>query len=188
LGKNSDLDDYTYRVAGCVGEFWTRICRAHVFPNARLEDKVLLEQSVRFGKGLQLVNILRDIAADLRLGRCYLPLEKLTEVGLTPDALLDPRNESKLRPVYNQYLELACEHLMAGWAYTTALPWKNARVRLACAWPILIGLETVKLLRKSNVLEPAQRAKINRKAVKKWIWRSVFYYPVPSLWRALAQP
>ena len=28
LDTDEDLDDYTYRVAGCVGEFWTRLCRA----------------------------------------------------------------------------------------------------------------------------------------------------------------
>src|SRR5204863_9598771 len=72
LSTDAELDDYTYRVAGCVGEFWTRICRAHLFPKAKLDDAWMLAQSVRFGKGLQLVNILRDLPADLRLGRCYL--------------------------------------------------------------------------------------------------------------------
>ena len=32
LRTDEELDDYTYRVAGCVGEFWTRMCRAHLFP------------------------------------------------------------------------------------------------------------------------------------------------------------
>ncbi len=26
LGTAADLDEYTYLVAGCVGEFWTRLC------------------------------------------------------------------------------------------------------------------------------------------------------------------
>ncbi|WP_172682562.1 squalene/phytoene synthase family protein [Verrucomicrobium spinosum] len=26
LATTRDLDDYTYLVAGCVGEFWTRLC------------------------------------------------------------------------------------------------------------------------------------------------------------------
>ena len=68
-----ELDDYTYRVAGCVGEFWTKMCRAHLFPRARLEERQFIADGVRFGKGLQLVNILRDLPADLRKGRCYLP-------------------------------------------------------------------------------------------------------------------
>ena len=68
LRTDEELDDYTYRVAGCVGEFWTKMCRAHLFPRAPLDDAFLLANGVRFGKGLQLVNILRDVAADLRHG------------------------------------------------------------------------------------------------------------------------
>src|SRR6185436_15786446 len=36
LQSDAELDDYTYRVAGCVGEFWTRLCRRHLFPKALL--------------------------------------------------------------------------------------------------------------------------------------------------------
>ena len=57
LASSDELDDYTYRVAGCVGEFWTRMCLAHVFPSAELDGGFLLANGVRFGKGLQLVNV-----------------------------------------------------------------------------------------------------------------------------------
>jgi len=82
LTTDEDLDDYTYRVAGCVGEFWTQICRAHLFPQAPLDEAAFLARSVRFGKGLQLVNILRDLPRDVRQGRCYLPSQRLTEIPL----------------------------------------------------------------------------------------------------------
>ena len=49
LETEAELDDYTYRVAGCVGEFWTRICRLHLFPDARLDEGFLLRNGVRFG-------------------------------------------------------------------------------------------------------------------------------------------
>lgn len=77
LETEADLDDYTYRVAGCVGEFWTRLCRAHLFSRAQVDEAMLLRDGIRFGKGLQLVNILRDIPADLNNGRCYLPRQSL---------------------------------------------------------------------------------------------------------------
>ena len=38
LRTDAELDDYTYRVAGCVGEFWTKMCRAHCLPEAALDD------------------------------------------------------------------------------------------------------------------------------------------------------
>ena len=52
LKNDAELDDYTWRVAGCVGEFWTRMCRAHVFPKAVVDETFLLTNGVRFGKGL----------------------------------------------------------------------------------------------------------------------------------------
>src|SRR5262245_13262346 len=153
LPTETELDDYTYRVAGCVGEFWTKMCRAHVFPNAPLADAKLLADGIRFGKGLQLVNILRDLPADLHKGRCYLPADDLAKLGLTPADLLNPASESKLRPLCNDWLDRAEEHLAAGWTYTNSLPWSCIRVRLACAWPILIGLETIARLRTAKVLD-----------------------------------
>jgi len=187
LHTATELDDYTYRVAGCVGEFWTKICRAHLFPKATLDDVRLIADGVRFGKGLQLVNILRDLPADLRKGRCYLPEQALSEAKLKPADLLQPANEKKFRLCYHRHLDLAKSHLAAGWAYTNALPWQCMRVRVACAWPILIGDETIKRLRKANVLDPQQRVKISRSEVRKIIARSVLCYPFPGVWRNLRQ-
>ena len=185
LRTEEELDDYTYRVAGCVGEFWTKMCRAHIFPRAPLDDAFLLANGVRFGKGLQLVNILRDVAADLRQGRCYLPAESLAGSGLKPEDLLQPANEPRLRPLYHGYLDRADAHLLAGWAYTKALPRRSVRVRLACSWPILIGRETLKLLRGGNVLDPAQRIKVSRRGVKGLMLRSVLLYPWPWAWEKM---
>jgi len=185
LQNENQLDDYTYRVAGCVGEFWTKMCRAHVFPKARLDDSFLLANGIRFGKGLQLVNILRDIPEDLRAGRCYLPGDKLAEIGFAAKDLLSPENEPRFRPLYNRYLDLAESHLAAGWDYTMALPWRFARVRLACAWPILIGIQTLAKLRTGKILEPGNRIKISRPEVKRLIARSTLLYPLPPIWRGL---
>ena len=185
LKSADELDDYTYRVAGCVGEFWTKICRAHVFSKAKLDDAKLLAAGIRFGKGLQLVNILRDLPADLRNGRCYLPAEDLAKFGLSPADLLDPANESKLRPLYNEWLNHAEAHLVAGWAYTNSLPWRCVRVRLACAWPILIGVKTIARLRTANVLDASQRVKISRTDVKWLMARSVLLYPFSRTWREM---
>ncbi len=186
LRAEDELDDYTYRVAGCVGEFWTKMCRAHLFREATIDDTVLLRNGVRFGKGLQLVNILRDLPSDLRQGRCYLPQPGLTSVGLTPGDLLKPEAERQLRPYYGTQLDRAQAHLAAGWDYTLALPRNCLRVKLACAWPILIGLETLKLLRTRNVLDPTHRIKLSRHQVRRIMTRSVMLYPWRGAWSRLA--
>jgi farnesyl-diphosphate farnesyltransferase len=185
LRTDEELDDYTYRVAGCVGEFWTRLCCAHLFSVATVDEAALLAEGVRFGQGLQMVNILRDLAADLRHGRCYLPAERLAVAGLTPADLLDPANEARLRPLYNSYLDRAEAGLLAGWAYTNALPRRSVRVRLACAWPVLLGLETLRLLRAGKVLDPQKRLKVSRSQFRRLRWRSVLCYLWPSAWRGL---
>ncbi len=188
LQTDDELDDYTYRVAGCVGEFWTRICRAHLFPSAVLDDARLLGDAIRFGKGLQLVNILRDLPADVRKGRCYVPEGSLFSAGLKPADLLDPANEKSFRPIYERHLDEAEAHLAAGWAYTNALPWSCVRVRLACAWPILLGVKTIAQLRTANILDPQLRVKVSRAEVRALILRSLLYYPLPGRWRRLALP
>jgi farnesyl-diphosphate farnesyltransferase len=185
LRMDDELDEYTYRVAGCVGEFWTRMCRAHLFPNAPMDNAALLAKGVRFGKGLQLVNILRDLPKDLRQGRCYLPAERLSRLNLKPEDLLRPANEPRLRPLYHEYLDRAEAHLCAGWEYTNMLPYGQVRVRLACAWPILIGLRTLQLLRSGNVLDPEHRIKVSRAEVKRIMFRSTLLYPIPAVWKKL---
>jgi farnesyl-diphosphate farnesyltransferase len=187
LQNDAELDDYTYRVAGCVGEFWTRMCLGHLFPTALVDEVRLLADGIRFGKGLQLINILRDLPRDLRSGRCYLPADKLVETGLAPADLLSPANESKLRPLYNRYLDLAEAHLAAGWDYTNTIPRGQIRVRLACAWPVLIGLQTLQRLRVEPVLDPARRVKITRTEVWGIVLRSIWRYPFPGSWRGLAR-
>lgn len=184
LHSEAELDDYIYRVAGCVGEFWTRLCREHVFSRANLDFPALLRDGVRFGKGLQLVNVLRDLPRDLRQGRCYLPADRLAEIGLQPGDLLDPSCEKTLRPLYDRYLDLALDHLRAGWAYTCALPRGSVRVRLACAWPVLIGVQTLARLREARVLATDARVKVPRAAVRSILLRSVLCYPSARAWDA----
>jgi farnesyl-diphosphate farnesyltransferase len=185
LGTDEELDAYTYEVAGCVGEFWTRICRAHAFPQASLNDETLARNAIRFGKGLQLVNILRDLPKDLRQGRCYLPQEQLLRHGLKPQDLLDATAIGRFRPLYDRYLGQAEAHLSAGWRYTTMLPFGCVRIRLACAWPILIGVGTVGRLRQGNILDDRHRIKLSRSGIWRLILRSTILYPCRPAWDRL---
>ena len=188
LETAAELDDYTYRVAGCVGEFWTKICRAHLFPNAKLDEAGFLADGIRFGKGLQLVNILRDLPADLKNGRCYLPAERLAAAGLRPETLLSPANEKNFLPLYHEFVDQAEAHLAAGWRYTNALPFAQMRVRLGCAWPILVGQRTLTRLRAAGVRELQQRVKVPRGEVYVILLRSLLACPVPFVWRKLYAP
>jgi len=184
LQTGEELDDYTYRVAGCVGEFWTKICAAHLWPGTGLESESLTRQGVRFGKGLQLVNILRDLPQDLRKGRCYVPAQILMTAALAPKDLLSAQNQGRFRPAYDELLALAEGHLAAGWEYTRSLPKRQVRLRLACAWPVLIGARTLRKLRQENMLDATRRVKVSRPEVRSMILRSVYLYPFARAWEA----
>jgi farnesyl-diphosphate farnesyltransferase len=183
LETAAELDDYTWRVAGCVGEFWTKMCRAHLFPRAPMDEKQFIADGIRFGKGLQLVNILRDLPADMKNGRCYLPTQRLDEAKLFPEVLFSPVNENKFLKLYREYLDKAESHLRAGWNYTNTLPFGQFRVRLACAWPILIGMKTIEKLRAADVTQLRQRVKVSRGEVRWVLLRTAASCPFPVIWQ-----
>jgi farnesyl-diphosphate farnesyltransferase len=139
---DAELDEYTYLVAGCVGEFWTKLGFRHVHRFADLPADEMLELGRRYGMALQLINVLRDANRDLAIGRRYLP------AGEAP----------------HPWIERAQSGLECGMRYTGTL--RNARVRIATALPALIGVRTLALLRTQG-----PGAKVPRAQVRSLLWR-----------------
>ncbi|HIH2751799.1 squalene/phytoene synthase family protein [Burkholderia aenigmatica] len=166
LPTRAELDRYTYLVAGCVGEFWTDMTGMHT-PAARgwnLPD--MCEKGIRFGKALQMTNILRDCGKDLRIGRCYLPDDVLGAHGLGVADLMAPDASARARGVLVDLLRVTLDQYRDACLYTLAIPRRFVRLRLACLWPIMIGLETLELLAGHDAwLDPAKPAKVPRKRV-----------------------
>jgi farnesyl-diphosphate farnesyltransferase len=153
-----------------------------------MDEKQFIANGIRFGKGLQLVNILRDLPADLKNGRCYLSSDRLEEAGLFPEVMFSPVKTEKFRALYDQYLAKAESHLRAGWEYTNTIPFSQFRVRLACAWPVLIGLRTIEKLRAADTGELQRRVKVSRGEVRGILLRSLLACPLPFAWRRLYSP
>jgi len=145
--SREERDRYTYLVAGCVGEFWTDICAKKLPGFSRLPLDEMRALGIRFGQGLQLVNILRDRKADARIGRIYVPDEE-----------------------FSAALLLARQHLHAAGVYIRAVSLR--RLRAACALPLLIGCETLDLVEK---FPDAPRVKISRSRVWFLLLRSFFF-------------
>jgi len=168
LATGSELDRYTYLVAGCVGEFWTKVTVAHTPSLSGWDVAKMSEIGVRFGKALQLTNVLRDIPRDLRAGRCYLPADELAAAGLSPGDLLDPSNEARAREVLIPWMRTALCHFQAAEEYLLAVPRRSVRLRLACLWPLLLGLATLARLAGSGKwLDPESTVKVSRR----WVYR-----------------
>lgn len=168
LETRADLDRYTYMNAGCVGEYWTDMVMAHRPRCAHWRVQLMRSRGVRFGQALQLVNVLRDLPRDLRIGRCYLPRVDLVALGLAPGDLLAPGTVARVRPLIAALVDQALAHFEDALAYTLAVPRREPRLRLACAWPLLIGLSTLARIRRAeNLLDPAVTVKIPRAEVRR---------------------
>ena len=166
LNTEDELDDYTYRVAGCVGEFWTHISLNHLFEVDSAKEAQIFENAVLFGKALQLINILRDLPEDLRAGRCYIPATVLSEHNLKPTDLLEQKTMDRFQPIYTSYLNKTVDYFEAAASYIDMLPFSQFRMRGACTLPVIIGLKTVKLLKQENILKNKNRIKVSRPEVK----------------------
>ncbi len=168
LRRPDELDRYTYLVAGCVGEFWTAMTYAHQPGVLTADAATMTARGIRFGKALQMTNVLRDCGKDLRIGRCYLPVELLGRHGLAPEDLSGPDASRRARPLLVDLVRLTLDHFRAGIDYTFAIPAQAMRLRLACLWPILIGLKTLLLLVENDAwLDPARASKVRRNDVYK---------------------
>ena len=160
LQTANELHDYTYLVAGCVGEFWTKLC-FNELPDAFV-DGTTQEQAtawgIRFGKGLQLVNILRDLGKDAHLGRCYLPQDEWSAQGLTLAHIqADPLC---LRSVWRAWLKPCEEHLQEGLRYVQSL--RHGKLRYATALPLLLAVKTLAQMKAATDEQLRAGVKISR--------------------------
>lgn len=153
LSSEAELDEYTWLVAGCVGEFWTEMCAVEkpesFEPGTDVEAMKAL--GARFGKGLQLINILRDIGEDLRDGRCYLPGRPVEEVL---------RDSRVLEPLWQHWLGVCRGHLAAGVEYVGRIA--DGKLRYATALPLLIGVKTLARMEAAPWPKKLEGVKVSR--------------------------
>jgi farnesyl-diphosphate farnesyltransferase len=162
LANAEELREYAYLVAGCVGEFWTRVCFRKVPSFTPRAEADMLELGTNYGRGLQLVNILRDAGSDLRAGRCYFPEDELRAANLSaPDLLNVPAD---FLPIYSRWIAEARAGLDAGLEYSIAI--NPPRVRVATVLPALIGVRTLSLIEESGLEALRTRVKVPRGEVR----------------------
>ena len=148
LADDAALDDYSWRVAGCVGEFWTELGFLTLggrFSVSTLAD--LRERGIAYGKGLQLVNILRDVGEDLAHGRCYLPVA-------------DPLNLGELLACHARWQERAVGWIREGERYAATL--RSRRLRAATVLPAWIAGKTLANLEGMTAEGLRRRVKVSR--------------------------
>jgi farnesyl-diphosphate farnesyltransferase len=151
LDSEAELEDYAWRVAGCVGAFWTRLGFLTMGDGfSKSPQDILIGRGIAYGKGLQLVNILRDMPADLTAGRCYLPLA-------------DPGDTEQHRIARSYWLDRAQGWIDEGFAYAACLV--PRRLRAASVLPAMIARETLALLQAAGPDAMQNRIKVPRAKV-----------------------
>lgn len=159
-----ELETYAYRVAGSVGEFWTRVGFANLGLRFAEEEhsESLVAAGIAMGKGLQLVNILRDLSEDLGNGRCYLPRSELKAAGWSSEGSPDP--EVLLR-VSRAWMNRCRNWLGQGWDYATRL--KGRRVRFATVLPLILAEGTLLRMEEAGASALERKVKISRAEVRR---------------------
>lgn len=155
---------YTYLVAGCVGEFWTDLGLATMgeeFCPPERRD-IMAQAAVRYGQGLQLVNILRDMDEDAARGRVY--LSPYRERGKTMCPCTTPE----------------VWHSRAYWFLWDGLDYARRlgtfRLRFTAMLPALLGQKTLRLIE--------QRAGSERVKISRWtVYATLLEAARLSAWR-----
>lgn len=163
----ADLLRYTYWVAGCVGEFWTKVGFTTLGEHFADPDEAsaMLVRGKQLGQALQLTNILRDLHEDLPAARCYLPADELQAAGWDGKSSIGPE---LLKPAFARWIGLCEEYLGETDAY--AAPVHDRRARFCTRLPMLLAGKTLSRLREAGVAEVC-RKKI--KIPRSEVWKSM---------------
>jgi farnesyl-diphosphate farnesyltransferase len=136
---HSELELYCDLVAGSVGRCWTRLISRHAPSTLRVPVSELLSPATEYGKGLQLLNILRDRESDRVIGRHYVSEDDITG-----------------------HLELVRKWLKGGDGYLRGLT--PGRILMASALPLDLAKATLPLV---AAAPPGSRARLSRSVVRR---------------------
>ncbi len=158
IESDEDLETYCYQVAGSVGEFWGIVGKNAYRRYSEYDSDQLKKYGINYGKGLQLVNILRDLPTDLENGRCYIPN-------------VDAKDTKAVMKASKVWRKKARRYLEQGLTYSSTL--RQKRAKIATALPAIIGLKTLDLMDDVTWDQWEQGIKISRKEIRKSVWQAI---------------
>ncbi|MGB3377215.1 phytoene/squalene synthase family protein [Allopontixanthobacter sediminis] len=122
-----DMMQYCYHVAGAVGVMMG------VVMGVAKTDEEMLDRACDLGLAFQLNNIARDIEEDDAAGRCYLPLEWLSEADIPPGQHMKPMFRAELVALVARMLDIAETHEAASRLGARNLPFRSRWAVLSAA-------------------------------------------------------
>jgi farnesyl-diphosphate farnesyltransferase len=185
LATIEELDRYCYYVAGTVGHLLTQLFRLHDSPPDPERYDRLDALATSFGLGLQLTNIIKDVADDRRRGWSFVPRQLCDAVGIEPEELQDEQHRDEGRRVMRLLIEKTKGHLDDALRYSTTLPRRQYGIRLFCLTSLFFAVRTLHLAeRDPRLLDPAHKVKIPRAEVHRTIATTRLIAPSNLLVRA----
>ncbi len=164
-----DTERYCDYMGGQPGVFWAKLLLDGS------DDEGFVAQADSIGKALQIVNILRDMPADIAIGRIYLPMSDITKNDLMPQDFLDKKNYKKVRPIIYKWINFGLDNIQVTPDFVEKIPFWRLPSRIAVTLPALWCLDTLLILAGAkNLLDPAKREKISRKTIYKTLLLSPF--------------
>jgi len=123
--KSSDLSLYIYRVAGVVG-----LLSIEVFGYQHRKSR---DFATSLGEALQLTNILRDVADDIRIGRIYFPQDARIRYRISDQDFKDGNCDAAMQQLLAEYADKAEA------AYQQALSYLPVEDRVSLRPSIVMG-------------------------------------------------
>ena len=162
LPSMEHVDRYTYYVAGVVGEMITDVICDYSAEIAYHREE-LFALSSQFGRGLQLVNIIKDHNEDLRRGASWLP----TDFG--DDKRSNPSFQSAIGkaidPRIPHLVGVARRYLEAALRYSLLIPAKERGIRLFLLWSLGLAALTLRRISANPQFKSGDEVKVSRRQV-----------------------
>lgn len=162
----ADLERYCGLIGGEPGRFWARLYREAIRASNRRWGNLPSESdAAMIGSALQITNVLKDMAYDLSIGRCYIPQEDLDTGNLRPADLLDPASMERLREITVKWIFWALDRLDLCESFFSSIPKTELSLRAAVIWPVYWAMDTLAEVAQANLLDPAARPKVKRRRI-----------------------
>jgi farnesyl-diphosphate farnesyltransferase len=185
LASVDDLDRYCYYVAGTVGHLLTELFWQHHGRGSRRRYETLKALATSFGLGLQLTNIVKDLADDRRRGWSFVPRQLTRLAGIDPEQMQEADHREASRRVMDLLIAKASAHLRDALDYCVELPRSQYRIRLFCLTSLYFAVRTLRRARHDpRLLDADHKVKISRAEVYRTVVVTHLVAPVDSLVRA----
>ena len=116
------------------------------------------------------MNIVKDLADDLRRGWSFIPTRFLQAEGIGPEAFLDKKQAEAVYRAVCPVLVTAAGHLERGWRYLMRMPVEEREIRLFLAYSLFFAVRTLAIAAQDpSALVSEKKLKIGRAEVGKLV-------------------